>query len=112
FGFNTFIPNGQAAQQNNDMNTLNFFANNSKLTFEQLQQRQQEQRANRDQAKKVGSAIAMLDPSHSVASVASAEDIGDVCHYVIDERVSLPRQKSAMLPIVQQPVDCTKVSIF
>jgi hypothetical protein len=47
-----------------------------------------------------------------VASVASAEDIGDVCHYVIDEAVSLPRQKSAMLPIVNQKVDAAKVSIF
>jgi hypothetical protein len=98
---------------NNDFtnNTLNI-ANNPKLNFEQFQQRQQEQRANRDKARKLGSAIAMLDPSKSIASVASAEDIGDVCHYVIDERVNLPRQKSAMLPIVQQTVDCAKVSIF
>src|SRR5262249_27574930 len=80
--------------------------------FEQFQQRQQEQRANKDKAGKLGKAIAMLDPSQSIASVATAEDIGDVCHYVIDDRVSLPRQKSAMLPIVQQTVDAAKPSIF
>jgi hypothetical protein len=105
-GGNAMNFNGQVF--NNDNN----FANNTKLSFEQLQQRRQEQRENRDKAKKVGSAIVTLDPSESVASVASAEDIGDVCHYVIDERVSLPRQKSAMLPIVHQAVNAAKVSIF
>lgn len=86
--------------------------NNRKLTFEQLQQRQEELRNNKEKAKKLGTALAMLDPTQSVASVASAEDIGDVCQYVIEDRVSLPRQKSAMLPIVKQPVDAAKVSIF
>ena len=54
----------------------------------------------------------MLDATQSVASVASAEDIGDVCQYVIDDQVTLPRQKSAMLPIVKQPIDASKISIF
>src|SRR5262249_53263316 len=90
-------------------NTLNF-DNGRKLTFEQLQQRKQELQNNKDNARKIGKALAMLDPTESVASVASAEDIGDVCQYVIEDRVSLPRQKSAMLPIVKQPIDATKVS--
>jgi hypothetical protein len=81
---------------------------NGRLTFEQLQQRKQD----KEKAGKLARAITMLDPSQSVASVASAEDIGDVCHYVIDEAVSLPRQKSAMLPIVTQSVNATKISIF
>jgi hypothetical protein len=111
FGFqggNTINFNGQVLNNDNNAN----LAANNRLNFEQFQQRQQQQQASRDQARKVGSALAMLDPSKSVASVASAEDIGDVCRYVIDERVALPRQKSAMLPIVQQAVDATKVSIF
>ncbi|HEY1381005.1 MAG TPA: DUF4139 domain-containing protein [Gemmataceae bacterium] len=116
-GNGQFLPAGQV----NDFSPRNFisgltpnndnFANN-RLTFEQLQQRKQELRDNKEKAKKVGTALAMLDASQSVASVASAEDIGDVCHYVIDEKVTLPRQKSAMLPIVHQAVDATKVSIF
>jgi hypothetical protein len=93
-------------------NIINNENANSRLSFEQLQQRKAELRDNKDRAKRVGSAIATLDPSQSVASVATAEDIGDVCHYVIDEPVNLPRQKSAMLPIVMQPVDATKLSIF
>jgi hypothetical protein len=87
------------------------FANN-RLSFDQLQQRKAELQQNKDRAKKVGSAIGMLDASQSVASVATAEDIGDVCHYIIDEAVTLPRQKSAMLPIVNQSVDAAKISIF
>ena len=81
---------------------------NNRLSFEQLQQRKAELQSNKDKAKNIGKAIAMLDPSQSIASVASAEDIGDVCHYVIDEPVTLPRQKSAMLPIVKQKVDASE----
>ncbi|HEX4592376.1 MAG TPA: DUF4139 domain-containing protein, partial [Gemmataceae bacterium] len=124
FGFqggNVFNnPNGQFV--NNDprnfisgitgINSNNTLDNNGRLTFEQLQQRKQDLQISKDKAKTVGKAIAMLDASQSVASVATAEDIGDVCHYVIDEPVTLPRQKSAMLPIVHQPVDAAKVSIF
>jgi hypothetical protein len=110
---------GQTGLQGGNSNTLMLgdnnnanFANNGKITFEQLQQRQQELRNNKDQAKRIGSALVMLDATQSVASVASAEDIGDVCQYVIEDRVSLPRQKSAMLPIIKQPINATKVSIF
>ncbi len=106
-GGNPAVINGQNFNFDNNANVAN-----SRLSFEQLQQRKQELRENKDKAKKVGTALAMLDPSQSVASVASAEDIGDVCHYVIDEKVTLPRQKSAMLPIVHQAVDATRVSIF
>jgi hypothetical protein len=110
---------GQAGLQGGISNTLMLgdnnnanFGNNGKITFEQLQQRQQELRNNKDQARRIGSALVMLDATQSVASVASAEDIGDVCQYVIEDRVSLPRQKSAMLPIIKQPIDASKVSIF
>jgi hypothetical protein len=107
-----FGSQGGAGANSNNQNTD--VGNNAggRLSFEQLQQRKAELQTNRDRAKNIGKAIGMLDPSQSVASVASAEDIGDVCHYVIDEAVTLPRQKSAMLPIVSQPADAAKVSIF
>lgn len=109
-GGNNFNPQFNEQLMQNLSNGRNF--DNNRLSFEQLQQRKQAQTETKEKAKKVGSAIAMLDASQSVASVASAEDIGDVCHYVIDDRVNLPRQKSAMLPIVNQAVDASKVSIF
>jgi hypothetical protein len=48
----------------------------------------------------------------AVASAASAKNLGDFFQYVIDHPVTLPRQKSAMLPIVSADVEGTRVSIY
>jgi hypothetical protein len=48
----------------------------------------------------------------SVSSVAAASNLGDFFQYVIDHPVTLPRQKSAMLPIVSKDVEGTRVSIY
>ncbi len=53
-----------------------------------------------------------MDLQAGVASAASAAEMGDYFQYLIEHPVSLPRQKSAMLPIVNQPVEGTKVSIY
>ena len=45
-----------------------------------------------------------MDLSKGVASSATAGELGDFFQYVIDHPVTLPRQKSAMLPIVQKEV--------
>src|SRR5262249_13346686 len=47
-----------------------------------------------------------------VQSAATAANLGDFFQYIIDHPVSLPRQKSAMLPIVNGDVEGTKVSIY
>src|SRR5262249_39281492 len=47
-----------------------------------------------------------------VGSAATAANLGDFFQYVIDHPVSLPRQKSAMLPIVNTDVEGAKVSIY
>jgi hypothetical protein len=46
------------------------------------------------------------------ATAATAANLGDFFQYVIDHPVSLPRQKSAMLPIVSTDVEGAKVSIY
>ncbi len=97
------------AMNNNDGNFQNSSVN-PKLSYEEMQQRRQQLRQNKDNAKKIGSALA-LDPS-GVASVANADEIGDYFQYTIDQKVTLPRQKSAMLPIVNQPVEGKRVSIY
>jgi hypothetical protein len=86
--------------------------NNNRLSYEELQVRRQQQAAARDKAKSVGSALAAINLKEGVASVASAEEVGDYFRYVIDHKVTLPRQKSALLPIVSDPVEATRVSIF
>ncbi|MBX9790280.1 MAG: DUF4139 domain-containing protein, partial [Pirellulales bacterium] len=45
-------------------------------------------------------------------SVAQAGDVGELFQYAIDTPVTLERQKSAMLPIVNGPVEAAKVSIY
>ena len=53
-----------------------------------------------------------LGIGQGVASSATAGELGDFFQYVIDHPVTLPRQKSAMLPIVQKDVEATRVSIY
>jgi hypothetical protein len=47
-----------------------------------------------------------------VASVAAAAEAGELFEYAIRTPVSIPRQNSAMLPIVNEAVSGEKVSIF
>ena len=46
-----------------------------------------------------------MDATKSVASVASAGKIGELFQYTVSEPVTLPRQKSAMLPIITDDVE-------
>src|SRR5262249_53160402 len=53
-----------------------------------------------------------MELSGSVASVASASKLGDYFQYAIDHPVTLPRQKSALLPIIGKDVEGERVSIY
>src|SRR5262249_47283621 len=53
-----------------------------------------------------------MSPAKSGEASATAGGPGDFFQYVIDHPVSLPRQKSAMLPIVQKEVEADRVSIY
>jgi hypothetical protein len=101
-------------QQALGLNNSNFNNdnNNNRLTYEQLQERQQQLAAARQNAKNVGSALAAVNLKEGVTSVANAEEVGDYFRYVIDHKVTLPRQKSALLPIVTHDVEAARVSIF
>ena len=85
---------------------------NNRLTYEQLQQRRQNQDQNKEDAKKAGAGIAGLNFKEGIQSVATAEEIGDYFQYLLDQKITLPRQKSAMLPILEQTIDGAKVSIY
>lgn len=52
-----------------------------------------------------------MDAAASIQSVASAEKIGELFQYTVGS-VSLPRQTSAMIPIVTDPLEVEKVSIY
>jgi hypothetical protein len=48
----------------------------------------------------------------SVAAAASAAQLGDFFQYLIERPVTLPRQKSALLPIDGKDVEDSRVSIY
>jgi hypothetical protein len=48
----------------------------------------------------------------SVGPAATAAKLGDFFQYAIDKPVTLPRQKSAMLPIVGKDIEGARVSIY
>jgi hypothetical protein len=56
-------------------------------------------------------AAAPMDPTASIASVASASEIGELFQYTVGN-VSLPRQKSAMIPIITDDIEVEKLSIY
>jgi len=53
-----------------------------------------------------------FDPRQGVQSAARGGDVGNLFQYVIATPVTLPRQQSAMLPIVSDDVKGEKVSIY
>jgi hypothetical protein len=53
-----------------------------------------------------------LELQRGVASAATASEMGDFFQYFIEQPVTLARQKSAMLPIVNQNVEGVRVSIY
>jgi hypothetical protein len=48
----------------------------------------------------------------SVQAAAQGAEVGELFQYDIENPVTLPRQRSAMLPIVNQPIEGRKVSIY
>ncbi|MBI1913829.1 MAG: DUF4139 domain-containing protein, partial [Planctomycetes bacterium] len=53
-----------------------------------------------------------MELGKSVASAASASKLGDYFQYAIDHPVTLPRQKSALLPILGKDVAGERLSIY
>jgi hypothetical protein len=53
-----------------------------------------------------------LNLAAGVASAATGERLGESFQYAIDQPVNLPRQKSALLPIVQKDIEAARVSVY
>jgi small nuclear ribonucleoprotein (snRNP)-like protein len=52
-----------------------------------------------------------MNPTASVSSLASASSVGELFEYTVGN-VTLPRQRSAMIPIITDPVEVERVSIY
>jgi len=107
---NAAMPNFKYQNTDGVLNVDNL--RNNRLTYEELQLRRQNQERVAGEAKKAGAAIAGLNFKEGIQSVATAEEIGDYFQYMLDQKINLPRQKSAMLPILDQSIEGTKVSIY
>jgi hypothetical protein len=117
FGNQFAPPGGQMGQManpnfNHDANSLLLQQNAGRLSYEELQNRRKQQQEAKGNARAIGSKLAALDPTGSVGSLPNAEEIGDYFRYVIEDKVTLPRQKSAMLAIVNESVEGKRVSIY
>ena len=53
-----------------------------------------------------------LDLKKGVAEAATATNLGNYFQYDIDQPISLARQKSSLLPLINKPVDGERVSIY
>ncbi|MBX9678801.1 MAG: hypothetical protein K2X38_08540 [Gemmataceae bacterium] len=112
FGNNASNPFGNAANiREQQRMQQEFLSNNSKITYEQLQKRREDLKEIAEEAKKAGPAIAM-NFKEGIDSVATGESAGDYYQYVIDQRITLARQKSAMLPILDHTIEGAKLSIY
>lgn len=104
--------NPQSGVNRYQLNNNTLLPGVNRLNYDQLQQRRQEREKAREQAKKLGNALADFDPTDSVNAAALAETIGDQARYTIDHTISLARQRSALLPLVNQEITGQRVSIF
>ena len=53
-----------------------------------------------------------MDLGKGVQSAATGQQLGESFQYLIDQAVTVARQKSAMLPVVSQPVEGQRLSIY
>jgi hypothetical protein len=86
-----------------------------RLSYEELVQRRDElltkRQEARNSARRVGSLIAGSD--ESIESIAlDADRIGESFSYPLERKVTLPRQKSALLPILDSAVQLTRLSVY
>jgi hypothetical protein len=87
----------------------------TRLTYEDLQNRREqmlkEREQERERARRVGATVAALGEGID-AVVTNAQNFGDSFKYTLDQKVSLPRQMSSLLPVINGGVHADDVSIF
>ncbi|HKA08038.1 MAG TPA: DUF4139 domain-containing protein [Gemmataceae bacterium] len=95
---------------------LFFDNNNGRLNYQQMQERNRNNDALKDGkakqvAQQLGSALTSVDPDF-IERARAADELGQPARYTIEQKVSLPRQQSVMLPILDAEIEAAKVSIY
>jgi hypothetical protein len=104
---------------NRYQNEKAFFVDNNsgRLNWDQMQQRRNaDQPAKgdpkaRQMTQQLDSALTNVDPDF-IERARAADELGQPARYTIDQKVSLPRQQSVMLPILDEEIEAAKVSIY
>lgn len=95
-------------------------AANGKLSYQEFANRRLQDNNNKaakpnqaevQQAAQVGSIISDVDPKLIEAALASSE-LGNPSRFVVEEKIRLPRQQSAMIPLFDLPLESEQVSIY
>jgi hypothetical protein len=85
-----------------------------RLSYEELLRRRNERLKAKEQERTAamdhGSLIARQEGVESIA--ADADRIGEAFRYTLDRKVTVPRQKSALLPVLESRVEATRVSVY
>jgi hypothetical protein len=112
---------GQFGQQggNRYQNDKAFFVDNNsiRLNWDQMQQRRNGDQAvkadpkARQIAQQLGSALTNVDADF-IERARAADELGQPARFTIDQKVTLPRQQSVMLPILDEEIEAAKVSIY
>jgi hypothetical protein len=110
---------GQLGFQGNRYQNFNAFFNDNnqaRVNWDQMQQRRNAEQNKADpkarqQAQELGSALTAVDPEF-IDRARAADELGHPARYTIDQKVSLPRQQSVMLPILDEEIEAGKVSIY
>jgi hypothetical protein len=106
-GFQDGIARGQ--DPTDDENTA--VQPGKRLTYEELLKRRQEQKKARQEALRLSSTLAAVDPKESLDD-ESDDNAGQAFEYILDQNLSLKRQKSALVQIINKEVQSKRVSIF
>ncbi len=91
--------------------------NQGKLSYEEFQNRRNADNTKKPsqqqvkEAAEVGSIVADVDPKLIEAALASSE-LGNPTRFAIEEKIKLPRQQSAMIPLFDLPLESEQVSIY
>jgi hypothetical protein len=108
---------GMNAFNNKYSNSVFIDNNRGRVTWNEMQDRRnnEQNKDNKGQqkaiAQQLGSALTNVDPEF-IERVRAADELGQPARYTIEQKVSLPRQQSVMLPILDEEIEASKVSIY
>ena len=86
-----------------------FLVGRERLTWEEFRERRAQQLKDRQEARELAGRVG---PETLESFAVDADRIGEEFQYTLDQKVSLPRQKSALVPVLNSNIQATRLSLF